>query len=292
MSRRNKEKKLRKRGKKINRSIGGDICIFLVLAIVGIFMALPFVYAIVQSLKPLEEIFLFPPRFFVRNPTFDNFFQLSQLTNNLWVPFSRYIFNSFFITIVSTVFHVIFASMAAYPLAKQNVPGGKIIFAIITMALLFNASVTMLPQYIIMSKMSMINTVWALIIPPIGAPLGLFLMKQFMEQIDKAIIEAGKIDGASTFRVFWNIVMPNVKPAWLTLVIFSFQASWNREGLEFIYDENLKVLPTILKQISSSGMARAGVGSAAAVLLMIPPIVTFLVVQSNVLETMSHSGIK
>lgn len=292
MSRRNKEKKLRKRGKKINRSIGGDICIFLVLAIVGIFMALPFVYAIVQSLKPLEEIFLFPPRFFVRNPTFDNFFQLSQLTNNLWVPFSRYIFNSFFITIVSTVFHVIFASMAAYPLAKQNVPGGKIIFAIITMALLFNASVTMLPQYIIMSKMSMINTVWALIIPPIGAPLGLFLMKQFMEQIDKAIIDAGKIDGASTFRVFWNIVMPNVKPAWLTLVIFSFQASWNREGLEFIYDENLKVLPTILKQISSSGMARAGVGSAAAVLLMIPPIVTFLVVQSNVLETMSHSGIK
>lgn len=278
--------------RRINRSTGGDVGIFIVLIFFGAFMILPFVYAIVQSIKPLEELFLFPPRFFVRNPTLENFFQLGQLSNNLWVPFSKYVFNSFFITLVTTFFHVILASMAAYPLAKMDLPGKNWIFGIITLALLFNGSVTMLPQYIVMSKLGMINTMSALILPAVGMPLGLFLMKQFMEQISDSMIDAGQIDGASQFRIFWRIIMPNVKPAWLTLTIFSFQAAWNREGLEFIYDESLKVLPTILRQISTSGLARAGVGSAAAVVLMIPPIVTFLIVQSNILETMAHSGIK
>lgn len=280
------------KGKKLNRSIGGNIIIFLMLALVGAFMALPFVYAVVQSLKPLEEIFLFPPRFFVRNPTLSNYSMLGTLTSNLWVPFSRYAFNSIFITLVGTVGHVILASMAAYPLAKKKFPGSNILFQMVVLSLLFTGQVTHIPQYIVMAKLNFINTYSALILPPIAASLGLFLMKQFMSQIPDSLIEAATIDGASQIAVFWKVVMPYVKPAWLTLTIFAFQSIWNKTGMSFIYNENLKVLPTVLKQIAEGGIARAGVGAAASVILMIPPIITFVLVQSNVLETMGHSGIK
>lgn len=280
------------KAKKLNRSWGGNITIFLMLAVVGVFMALPFVYAVVQSLKPLEEIFLFPPRFFVRNPTLSNYAMLSKLTSNLWVPFSRYAFNSIFITVVGTVGHVLLASMAAYPLAKCRFPGSKLLFQLVVLSLLFTGQVTHIPQYIVMARIGFINTYSALILPPIAASLGLFLMKQFMTQIPDSLIEAATIDGAHQMQIFWRVVMPSVKPAWLTLTIFAFQSIWNRTGMTFIYDETLKVLPTVLRQIAEGGIARAGVGAAASVILMIPPIITFVLVQSNVLETMAQSGIK
>lgn len=278
--------------RKQTRSLGGDMVIYVMVAVMAVFMALPFVYAIVQSLKPMEELFIFPPRFFVRNPTMENFIQLFQVTSNLWILFERYVFNSFFITIIATGFHVLFASMAAMPLAKYKFPGSKVISAIIIMSLLFVGEVTYIPQYMLMAKVGMINTYLALMLPPIAAPLGLFLMQQFMSQIPDAMLESATIDGAGIFKSYWNIVMPNVKPALFTLIIFSFQAIWNREGGAFIYAEQLKVLPTIFRQISASGIARVGVGAAAAVILMIPPIITFLFAQSRVLETMAYSGIK
>ena len=255
-------------------------------------MILPFVYAILQSFKPLEEIFLFPPRFFVRRPTLDNFYQLFRLTNSLWVPFSRYVMNSGFVTVFGTTLHVIVASMAAFPLAKFRFPGRNLIFYLVTLALLFTPEVTAIPQYIIMARMGMINTIWALLLPPIVMPLGLFLMRQFMLTVPDSLVDAGTIDGAAKFRIYWRIIMPAVKPAWLTLVIFSFQELWNREGLALIYDESLKLLPSALRQIGAGGVGRSGVAAAAAVILLIPPLVTFLVVQSNVIETMTHSGIK
>ena len=278
--------------KRLSRSLGGDLAIFGMLAAVSVLFVVPFYYAIVQAFKPLEEIFLFPPRLYVKNPTGDNFYLLTQLTNSLWVPFSRYLFNSLFVTIAGTFAHVIVSSMAAFPLAKTNIAGKKFFSGIVVLALLFTYEVAAIPQYIVMANLKMINTMWALLIPPIAAPLGLFLMQQFMTVIDDSMLESAKIDGATPMRTFWQIVMPNVKPAWLTLIIFSFQAIWNREGLEFIYNESLKVLPTILRQISTSDLARAGIGSATGVILMIPPILTFVLVQSNVIETMAHSGIK
>lgn len=279
--------------KKLNRSTAGNIAIFILLAIVAVFMGLPLVYAILQAFKPLEEIFLFPPRFFVRRPTLENFVILFQLTQNLWVPFSRYVFNSLFISIVSTIGHVIIASMAAFPLAKQKFPGNKLIFNIIVMSLLFTSEVTQIPRYIVMAKTGLINTYWALLLPPLAMPLGLYLMRQFMLQIPDSILEAARIDGANIYQTLWKIVMPAVKPAWLTLVIFSFQSIWNRTGMAYIYSEQFKVLPTILRQITQGGnIARAGVAAASTVLLMIPPIVIFIITQSNVIETMSHSGMK
>lgn len=276
-----------------NRSRSVDLLIFLMLASIGAFMALPFVYSIVQSIKPMEEIFLFPPRFFwVNNPTFDNYRMLSQLASNLWVPFGRYLFNSVFISVVGTAAHVIVASMAAYVLAKNKFPGSVFFFEVVVLALLFTGPVTAIPQYIIMAKAGMIDTYWVMILPAVSAPLGLFLMKQYMMQIPDAVIEAAKIDGAGTIRTFSDIAMPMVKPAWMTLIIFCFQGLWNGSGSGFVYNESLKVLPTVLGQISSAGLSRAGVGAAVSVVLLIPPVLVFIISQSNVIETMAHSGIK
>ncbi|WP_199619632.1 carbohydrate ABC transporter permease [Paenibacillus alkalitolerans] len=278
---------------KLNRSRSGNFFIFAILFITSAFMAFPFVYVISQSIKPLEEQFVFPPTLIVKNPTFENFRLLLQLTNNLWIPFERYLFNSLFITLTGTVVYVVIASMAAFPLAKVKFPGSKVMFEMVVLALLFSSPVTKVAQYVIIAKTNIINTYWALLLPALSLPIGLFLMRQFMVQmIPNAVLEAAKIDGANMFKTFWLVVMPMVRPAWLTLIIFTFVGLWRGDGSEFVYSESLKVLPTVLSQIAGAGMARANVGSAAAVFMLIPPVITFLLVQSNVLQTMAHSGIK
>ena len=273
----------------VARSLGGDIFITVVLIVVAAFMMLPFVYAIMQSLKPIEEIFIFPPRFFVVNPTLSNYLTLSKLTDSLWVPFSRYLVNSVVVTIAGTGFNLV---VAAFPLAKYPFPGSKWLFRLVTTSLLFAGPVTALPQYIIVAKMGLINTLWSVILPAVGLPLGLFLMRNFMTQIPDGMLEAARIDGAGTWRIFASIAMPMVKPAALTLIIFTFQSLWNTTGGTFIYDEKIKLLPTILNQVVTAGIARAGSGAAASVVMMIPPFIIFIILQSRIIETMAFSGIK
>ena len=255
-------------------------------------MALPLVLAVSNSLKPLEELFMFPPRFFVRNPTTDNFHDVFVLMRQSWVPFTRYIFNTLFITVVGTLGHLIIASLCAFALAKHNFPGRKAIFWVIVTALMFSTQVTAIPNYFIMSKIKLLDTSASLIIPAIAKPLGLFLMKQFMEQIPDSLLEAARIDGAKEFTVFYKIAMPQVKPAWLTLIIFCFQDLWNLQGANYIFSEELKTLPYALSQISAAGISRAGATSAVAVIMMVVPITIFIISQSNIIETMASSGIK
>lgn len=294
-----KPKKLKVRNKKVSRSLGGDIAITLMLVLVGAFMALPLYYTAIQAFKPMNEIFIFPPRFYVVNPTLSNFRQIGELTQNLWVPFSRYVFNSVFVSAVVTIGHVILASMAAYPLEKHRFPGKKKIFDLVQLTLLFTGGTMAIPLYVVMAKLGLINTYWALILPPVAGSLGLFLMKQFLVSFPDAILEAAKIDGASELYIFWRIVMPNVKPAWLTLSIFAFQGIWNAQSGNMIYSEQLKVLPTALAQIYAAdattgigNIARAGVQAAVALIMIVPPIVFFIFTQGNVLETMASSGMK
>lgn len=288
--------KTSKRGKSgvtLSRSVGGTVAILLFLLAVGTFMALPIVYSLVQSVKPIEEIFAYPPKFFVKNPTFDNYIQVYQLCQNLWVPLSRYIFNSLFISVVGTVVYVFIASATAFPLSKHKFPGKTIISAVIVWALLFRPEVTGVAQYIIISKLAMINTYWSMLLPPLAGTFGVFLMMQFMETaIPDSVLEAARIDGASEYRIFYGVAMPAVKPAWLTLVIFTFQSFWNATSVSYIYDESLKPLPSILTNISSGGLARAGASSAVAVILLVPPIIIFIISQSSMTETMAHTGLK
>lgn len=281
-----------KKNVKLTRSIGGQVANVIILLIFAAFFALPLVYAISSAFKPMDEIFIFPPRFFVRNPTTTNFQDLLILMQQSWVPFTRYIFNTVFITIVGTIGHVLIASLAAFALAKHTFPGKNFIFQVVVLSLMFSSHVTAIPSYLIMSGLGWIDTFAAIIVPNLGYTLGLFLMKQFMEQIPDSLLEAARIDGASELRVFLTIAMPSVRPAWLTLIIFVFQNLWNATGGTYIYSEELKTLPYALQQIQIGGIARAGVSAAAALVMMSVPIIMFIIAQSNVIITMSTAGIK
>ena len=275
-----------------NRSIAGDICIYLMLFLFGLAMAFPLVFLIGSSLKPLDELFRFPPPVWPSHPTFDNFSDLFVTMGQSWMPFSRYLINTLFITAVGTFGHLVVAGMAAFVLAKYEFPGSRMFFGLVVTCLMFSGYVTGIPNYLIMSRLGMVDTYWALILPAFAAPIGLFLMKQFMEGLPTALIEAATIDGANRFRVFWSIVMPNVKPAWLTMIIFSVQSLWNNSAATVIYSEAKKTLVYALNQIQAGGVARTGQSAAANVIIAAIPILIFVFNQSRILETMSSSGIK
>lgn len=266
--------------------------IFLFLVALGVFMALPLVYAVMQAFKPLEELFIFPPRFFVTNPTIQNFKSLGFLISNLWIPFERYLYNTVFVSVVTTVLYLVVATLAAYPLAKHNFAGKKFINELITLALMFSSAVISLPQYIIMSKLNLIDTFGAIIFPSLASTMGIYLCINYLQTLPDSILESARIDGAGEYRIWFKIVLPNIKPAIMTVLIFQFQGSWNSTGGSFIFSENLKMLPTAVSQIASAGIARSGVGAAGSLLMMIPPILVFVLSQSRVMETMAHSGIK
>lgn len=277
---------------RVNRSKAGTAGIMTILLLMAAVMAIPMILIIGNAFKPLDELWLFPPRLIPTNWTLDNFRDMFTVLSNSQVPFLRYIFNTVLITVVGTAGNIIFASMCAYVLAKRKFPGSNAMFKIIVTSLMFNATVSSIINYVTISYLGWLDTYWALIVPAVASPLGMYLMKQFMEQIPDALLEAACIDGASQWRIFWQIVMPNVKSAWLTLMLLSVQNLWALGATPYIYKEVLKTLPYALGQITSAGIARAGVGAAVTVVMMIVPITVFVISQSNVIETMSSSGIK
>lgn len=275
-----------------NRSRIGDFFIYLFLLLVAVAMVFPLVFAINSALKPLDELFMFPPKVFAQNPTMDNFSDLFVTMGKSWVTFTRYIFNTVFITVVGTAGHLIICSMGAFVLAKYDFPGSKTFFNVVVVALMFNGYVTQIPNYLIINALGWVDTYWAIVVPAFAAPIGLFLMKQFMEGLPMSLIEAAKIDGANEWEVFLKIVMPNVKPAWLTLIIFSVQSLWNNRAATLIYSEERKPLVYALQQIQSGGIARTGQAAAVTVIVMIVPILIFIFSESQILETMASSGLK
>lgn len=281
-----------KRHKRLNRSPLTTALLAVILAGLGMFMALPLLYAVVSAFKPLEEFFLFPPRFMVINPTLENFTQMSQLISNLWISFDRYLFNTAMVSVVSTITYILIASLAAYPLAKHRFAGRRVIRSIITTALMFTAAVTGVVQYVILAFIGLIDTYGALILPSLANTMGVFLCMQNLETIPGEMLESGRMDGAGEYRIWWSLVMPNIKPVLATMVIFQFQSVWNITAGNVVYSEALKPLPTAMTQITTAGISRAGVGSAVAMLLMIPPILLFILAQRKVMETMVNSGIK
>lgn len=284
--------KLKASNKQAGRKIGGTIAVFTFLLIIGIFMLMPIYLTIVMSIKPVEELFIFPPKLYAIRPTLSNFGDMFDALNSNRVPFSRYAANSFAVTVSVTVLQCIFASMAAFVLAKCRFPGSRLINSIIVISLLYQSNVIYIMQYMVMAKLGLIDNPLALILPSVASPMGLFLMRQSISQIPDAMIEAAKVDGAGLFRICWQVVMPNQKPALMTLVIFAFQAAWNIQTGTFVFQEQYKTLPTVVAQAAASGLARAGVAMAAAVFMLIPPIVVFMLAQRQVIETMAHSGIK
>lgn len=277
----------------LNRSAGGDAGISFFLIVMGLFMFIPMLYAILQSLKPLDELWVFPPKFWVEDPTLDNYLDLFRLMNTSWVPFSRYIFNTVLISVVGTAGNLVLASMAAYVLSKMRFPGRNIMFNLIVKSLMFNSTVGAITSFLIMTNLKLVDTYLAVIIPAWGSTLGLYLMKQFMESsVSDAVLESARLDGAKEFRIFLQIAMPMVKPAWLTMIVYTFQGLWNAGASIYIYSEELKTFNYAIGQILAGGIVRAGASAASTVVMMLVPITVFVVTQSNIIETMSSSGMK
>ncbi|MCL2016933.1 MAG: carbohydrate ABC transporter permease [Defluviitaleaceae bacterium] len=279
-----------------NRSRSGDVFIWFMLAIFGFFFAFPLIFAINNAFKPLNELFLFPPRLFVINPTLNNLQDLFIIMSRSWVTFSRYVFNTVFITAAGTIGHLLVASMGAYAVSKYEFPGSKMFFNLVIITLMFSGFVTAIPNFLVLAGLGWIDTYWAVIIPHFAFPMGFFLMKQFIDTVPQSLIESAKIDGAKEWMIYTRIVIPLIKPAMLTGMIFSVQALWNNPQANLIYTEQLKTLPFALSQIVGSphtpNIARAGVGAAVTLVMMVVPITLFVVAQSNILKTMANSGIK
>ena len=290
-----KERALKRRGKRkkrLSRSWQGDLILSILLMGFAIFSALPLVFTIFNSFKPLDEIFIFPPKLFPRNFTWDNFTDLVNLLGNTRIPISRYLFNTIVISVLGTAGHIVLAALAAYPLAKHSFPGKKTINQLIIYSLMFSTIVTAIPNYLIISALGLIDTHLAIIIPAWGFTLGLFLMRQFMQTIPNEMLEAAKMDGASEPRILFQVIMPMIKPAWLTVVILLFQQLWSTDGGAFIFTENIKPLSYALRQIVAGGIARTGTAAVVSVIMLIVPVTVFILSQSKIIDTMAHSGIK
>ncbi len=285
--------KLRSQYRRYTRSTAGNILYFTILVLAGAFSVLPLIYCLVTSFKPLDELLIFPPQFFVKRPTLSNYIVLPSLLGKLQVPMIRYVFNSLFVASVATFLHIIAASLAAFSFSKSKLKYRGILFLLVQVMLLYNSYTLAVPQYLIFSKLNIVDTYLVYILPAIPSAMGCFLMKQFIDVgIPDALLEAARIDGASVFRIYWRIIMPMVKPAWMTLLLFSFRDMWSIVPSGTIFSEELKTLPQVVSTVTAGGIARTGSSMALTVLLMIPPIIIFSISQGNVIETMSSSGIK
>lgn len=279
--------------KRYTRSTAGNVLFFTLLVIAGAFSILPLIYCFCASLKPMDELLVFPPTIFVKRPTLENFITLPSVLGSLGIPLSRYFFNSLLASVAGTIGHIMAASLAAFVFSKSNIKGKHVLFIIVQFALLYNGYTLAIPQYLIFSKLHIIDTYLVYILPAIPSAMGCFLMKQYIDvSVPDSLLEAACIDGAGPFKVYAQVVMPIVKPVWMTLFLFSFRDQWSNISGGTIFSEQLKTLPQILSTITAGGIARMGCAMAATVLLLIPPMIVFKITQANVLETMGHSGIK
>ena len=283
---------LSNRTHRVSRSRSGNFLMFLFVAVLAIFCALPLVLSLGMSLKPINELYLFPPTLWPRNPTGDNYKMLFSLINSTRVAFSRYAFNTVFITVATTAIHVVIASMAAYPLAKGRFPGRTALNQMVQLALMFVPAIADVINYQTIVSLGWLDTYMAAIAPNVATTLGLFLITNYMATIPDTLLEAARIDGCSDFRIYRSIVMPICKPAWLTLIIIMLQNMWGQTHTAYLYKESMKTLPYALTQITTGGYIRAGAAQSVGMLMLIVPAVIFIFNQTKILETMASSGIK
>lgn len=278
--------------KRLNRSLWGNGISLFLLMLMGVFMLLPLIYTVASSLKPTEEFYVFPPKLYAVNPTFNNFLDLWDIFANMRVPLSRYIFNTIFTSLIGTVLAVVFGIMGAYVLSKHEFPGKAALNKIIVVALLYTGNILAVPRYLIISKLNWLDTSMAVLAPTLASTMCIFLLRQFITTVPNAMLESARIDGAGELRICFQMVAPNVKPAWITVTILTFQSLWNNSGSGMIFTETKKLLPAAISQVVSSGISRAGAGAAGTLIMIIPPILVFVIFQRQIIETMANSGVK
>ena len=273
-----------------------QIPFFIIMIPLCIFMALPLVYLFVTAFKPLNELLEFPPKFFVKNPTFKNFTDLLTRSGSTGLPIYRYLINSVFISLAVVFFSVIFSSMAGYILSKKQFKGRKALFEINTIALMFVSCAVVIPRFLIITGLGITNTIWAHILPLLAIPVGLFLIKQFIDEIPNELIEAARVDGAGDFYIYTKIILPLIKPAIVTVSILAFQSAWNNTETATLYvsNEEIQTFAYYLSTLSgaSNAVSGAGVSAAAALILFLPNLIIFIIMQTKVIDTRAYSGMK
>ncbi|BCR35793.1 carbohydrate ABC transporter permease [Mariniplasma anaerobium] len=286
-------------GTKINptRLHRSQLPFFMFLIPFATLMILPILFIFNHAFKPRSELFAYPPRFFVRNPTFDNFNELSRLVSASGVPFSRYLVNSLLVTIIGVTLAIFITAFSAYALSKLKFRGKKLLFEINTLALMFVPIAVQIPRYLIIARSGLIDTYAAHILPMIVMPVAMFLIKQFIDQTPNEIIESAKIDGASEMQIFFKIVLPVIAPAIATVGILAFQIIWNDVSTSVLYinDESKRTLAFYMQSLTSiqgNNVAGQGMAAAASLIMFVPNLVLFVFLQGKVMNTMAHSGIK
>ncbi len=276
-----------------------QIKFYIFLLPLTVFMILPIIFIFSNSFKPPDELFAYPPRFFVTNPTVRNFTDLFAKMSNSGVPVTRYLFNSLLITIVTVAASIVVSTTAAYALSKKRFKLKNTLFAINTVALMFVPIAVTIPRFLIIQKLGLLDTFAVHILPVLAMPVGLFLIKQFIDGVPDEVVEAAQIDGASDVGVYWKIILPMIVPAIATLAILTFQATWNNADISTIYinNESLKTFAFYLSTLTSTAaganaVAGQGIAAAATLIMFLPNLIIFLLLQSQVMSTMSHSGLK
>lgn len=272
---------------------------YVLLLPLAALMLLPIVFIFSHAFKPPDELFAFPPRFFVINPTFKNFTDLFSKMSNSGVPVSRYLFNSIVITLVTIGASIVVSSTAAYALSKKRFALKQTLFAINTVALMFVPIAVTIPRFLVIENLNLLNTFWVHILPGLAMPVGLFLIKQFIDGIPNEVIEAAQIDGASDLWIYWQIILPMITPAIATIAILTFQATWNNAETSTLYvnTESLKTFAFYLSTLTTTtaganAVAGQGIAAAASLIMFLPNLIIFVLLQSQVMSTMSHSGLK
>ncbi|MEF3274824.1 MAG: carbohydrate ABC transporter permease [Chloroflexus sp.] len=272
---------------------------YLVLVPLAMFMALPIIFIFSHAFKPPEELFAYPPRFFVVRPTLKNFTDLFARISTSEVPVSRYLFNSVLVTLLTVLASIAVGSAAAFALAKKRFRLKQTLFAINTVALMFVPVAVTIPRFLIIQQLGLLNTFWVHILPALAMPVGLFLLKQFMDALPNEMIEAAQIDGATDWQIYWHIILPLSRPALATIAILAFQAAWNNVDTSAMYinDENLKTFAFYLSTLTATTaganlVAGQGMAAAASLIVFLPNLIIFILLQSQVMSTMSHSGLK
>lgn len=276
-----------------------QIKFYIVLAPLVVFMLLPIVFVFSHAFKPPDELFAYPPRFFVTSPTFKNFDDLFARLSTSGVPISRYLFNSVLITVVTIIASIIVSSTAAYALSKKRFRLKETLFAINTVALMFVPIAVTIPRFLVIQRLGLFDTFLVHILPVLALPVGLFLIKQFIDGIPDEVIEAARVDGASDLRIYWLIIMPLIRPALATIAILTFQATWNNAEISTLYvnDESLKSFAFFLTTLTATtaganAVAGQGMAAAATLIMFLPNLIIFMILQSQVMNTMAHSGLK